>query len=84
MATIEKRYPREFRDDVVRVARRREDPLTQIPRDFGIFGATLYEWVKKTHVEDGVLEGMSEANVAEMRELRRRNRMLEQEVEILR
>ena len=32
MATMAKRYPREFRDDVVRVARRREAPLAQIAR----------------------------------------------------
>lgn len=36
------RYPREFRDDVVRVARRREAPMTQIAKDFGISEATLH------------------------------------------
>jgi transposase-like protein len=79
-----KRYPREFRDDVVRVARRHEAPLTQIARDFGVSEATLYLWKKKADVEDGVREGMSEADANEMRDLRRRNRVLEQEVEILR
>jgi transposase len=78
------RYPREFRDDVVRVARRHEAPLTQIARDFGISEATLYTWLKKADVEDGVRPGLSEADANEMRELRRRNRVLEQEVEILR
>lgn len=79
-----RRYPREFRDDVVRVARRHEAPMVQIARDFGISDATLYEWMRKADVEDGVREGMSEADAAEMRELKRRNRVLEQEVEILR
>ncbi len=78
------RYPREFRDDVVRVARRHEAPLTQIARDFGISEATLYNWLKRADVEDGVRPGLGEADAAEMRELRRRNRVLEQEVEILR
>jgi transposase len=84
MATMARRYPREFRDDVVRVARRREAPMVQIARDFGISDATLYEWMRKADVEDGVREGMTEVDAAEMRELRRRNRVLEQEVEILR
>lgn len=79
-----RRYPREFRDDVVRVTRRHEAPKTQIARDFGISEATLYEWLRKADVEDGVREGMSESEAAEMRELKRRNRVLEQEVEILR
>ena len=78
------RYPREFRDDVVRVARRHEAPLTQIARDFGISEATLYTWLKKADVEDGVRPGLSEKEAAEIRELRRRNRVLEQENEILR
>ena len=79
-----KRYPREFKEDVVRVARRRDVPLTQIARDFGISQATLHEWMKRADVEDGVRPGMTEADATEMRELKRRNRVLEQEVEILR
>ena len=81
---MKKRYPREFRDDVVRVARRRDAPRAQIARDFGISDATLYEWLKKADVEDGVQEGVSEADANEMRELKRRNCVLEQEVEVLR
>lgn len=84
MPTTASKYPREFRDDVVRVARRHEAPLTQIARDFGISEQTLYNWMKKADVEDGVRPGLSDADAAEMRDLRRRNRVLEQEVEILR
>ena len=40
--------------------------------------------MKKADVEDGVRPGLSEADAQEMRELKRRNRVLEQEVEILR
>ena len=79
-----RRYPREFRDDVVRVTRRHEAPKTQIARELGIWEGTHYEWLRKADVEDGVREGMSESEAAEMRELKRRNRVLEQEVEILR
>lgn len=79
-----KRYPREFRDDVVRVARMRQTSMTQIAKDFGISNATLYEWINKADVDDGVPEGLSDTDAQEMRELRRRNRVLEQEVEILR
>lgn len=79
-----KRYPREFRDDVVRVARRRETPMTRIAHDFGISEATLYAWMKQADVEDGVRPGQTESEAVELRELKRRNRVLEQEVEILR
>ena len=38
MCTMPKPYPREFREDVVRVARAREDGTTlkQVAKDFGI------------------------------------------------
>jgi transposase len=77
-------YPAEFRADVVRVARKRESTLAQIAKDFGISDATLSNWLKKADVEDGVKPGTTSAEAVELRELRKRNRTLEQENEILR
>jgi len=77
-------YPAEFRADVVRVARKREATYAQIAKDFGISEATLHSWIKKADIEDGVRPGMTSAEAAENRELRKRNRVLEQENEILR
>ena len=79
-----KPYPAEFREDVVRVARRRETSLVQIAKDFGISDATLSNWLKKADIEDGVKPGVTEAQAEEVRELKKRNRTLEQENEILR
>ena len=54
-----KPYPKEFRDDVVRVARNRGPGvgLEQIAKDFGIHFTTLYSWLKKADVEDGKRAG---------------------------
>lgn len=81
-----KPYPREFRDDVVRVARSRDPktPLDQIAKDFGIHQTTLNSWMRAADVEDGTKPGMTEDQNAQLRELKRRNRLLEQEVEVLR
>ena len=81
-----KPYPREFRDDVVRVARSRDPktPLEQIGKDFGIHQTTLNSWMRAADVEDGTKPGMTEDQNAQLRELKRRNRLLEQEVEVLR
>ncbi len=79
-----KPYPEEFRRDVVSVARKREAPLAQIAKDFGISEGTLNNWLKRADVEDGVRPGVTQADAAELRELRKRNRLLEQENEILR
>ena len=77
-------YPQEFRDDVVAVARRHEAPLSQIAKDFGISDATVHNWLKRADVEDGVRPGVTTAEAAENRELRKRLRLVEQENEILR
>jgi transposase len=77
-------YPKEFRDDVVAVARQGQAPLSQIAKDFGISEGTLSNWLKKADIEDGHRPGLSESDRAELRELKKRNRLLEQENEVLR
>lgn len=79
-------YPKEFRDDVVRVARNREDGVTieQIAADFGIHPMTLTKWMRQADVDDGAKPGTSRTESVELRELRRRTRLLEQENEVLR
>ncbi len=81
-----KAYPKEFRDDVVAVAQRREAGVTikEIADDFGISEACLQNWLRKADVESGRKAGVSVAESSENRELRRRNRLLEQENEVLR
>ena len=79
-----KAFPLEFRRDVVAVARKGEAPLAQIAKDFGISESCLHRWLKLADVDDGVRPGVTSSESAELRELRRRNRVLEQENEILR
>jgi transposase len=83
---VPKPYPREFRDDVVRVARRRDPGVTleQIAADFGIHPMTLSKWIRQARVDDGAQAGVSSNESAENRELRRRVKLLEQENEVLR
>lgn len=79
-----KPFPAEFRRDVVAVARKHEAPIAQIARDFGISEATLHNWLKKADIEDGTRPGVSAAEAAELRDAKKRIKLLEQENEILR
>lgn len=79
-----KPHPREFRDDVVAVARRGEAPISQVAKDFGISESCLRNWLHAADAEDGLRPGTAAAESAEFRELKRRNRLLEQENEVLR
>ena len=79
-----KPFPREFRRDVVRVARQGDAPLTQIAAGFGVSEATVHNWLKRADVEEGHRPGVTAAESAENRELKKRIRLLEQENEVLR
>ena len=77
-------YPKEFRADVVAVARRGNAPISQVAKDFGITESPLRNWPHAADVENGARPGRTSAESAELRELKRRNRLLEQENEVLR
>lgn len=79
-----KPYPKEFRDDVVAVARQGQASLKQIAKDFGISEGSLSNWMKQADIEDGRRPGLNDADRAELRELKKRNRLLQQENEVLR
>ena len=86
MCTVPKPFPKEFREDVVRVARNREpgQSLKQIATDFGIAESCLRNWMRQADVEDGLKPGTTGAENAELREARKRIRLLEQENEVKR
>ena len=66
------------------MARKGEAPLSQIAKDLRISESSLHRWLKLADVDDGVRPGVTSNESAELRELRRRNKTLEQENEILR
>ena len=83
-----KAFPAEFRADVIAVARKGEAPLRQIAKDFGISEACLHRWLKIADREDGIDRPGATATTgdvsAELREARKRIKLLEQEAEIMR
>lgn len=63
-------YTKEFRDDVVRVARHREpgQHLRQFAADFGISASCSTNWMRKADVEDRITPGTTAGESAERRE----------------
>jgi transposase len=84
MFDMPKAFPPEFRRDVVAVARKGDAPISQIAKDFGISESCLHRWQNLADIEDGVRPGVTSSESAELREAKKRVRVLEQEVEILR
>jgi transposase-like protein len=89
---VPKPFPKEFRRDVIAVARQGDQSIAAVARNFGISESCLSRWLKIADREDGISTDIadtparaSESDLhAENRELRRRAKQLEQENEILR
>ena len=48
-----KAFPEEFRRDVVAVARKRQAPISQMAKDFGISPSCVQRWLKRAEIEEG-------------------------------
>ena len=79
-----KAFPLEFRRDVVAVARQSEAPIAQVARDFGVSESCLQRWLKLDDIEEGRRPGVRQADSTDLRDAKKRIRLLEQENEILR
>jgi len=76
-------YPEEFRAEAVRLAGSSGRPVGEIAADLGVSQQTLRNWVFAAQVDDGEREGLTTDDREELRLLRRKVRVLEQERDIL-
>jgi transposase len=77
------RYPPELRRRAVELARLREKPITQLAADLGISDQTLRNWLRQADIDEGRRDGLTTEERQEIVRLRRANRVLEMENEIL-
>jgi transposase len=78
-------YPPEFRGEAIRLARTSGKPHAQIAQDLGMTSETLRLWLKQADLDDGKRhDGLTSEDQEELRRLRRENRILREEREILR
>lgn len=75
-------YPEEFRREAVELVRRGRS-ISDVAKALGVSQQTLRNWTNQTAVDAGVREGVSSDEKEELKQLRRRVRVLEQEREIL-
>ena len=84
-----KAFPKEFREDVVRVFKESESTIAQVAKDFGVSASCLQRWLAQDEdARRGSGSGGSgrpaASESAELREAKKRIRLLEQENEVLR
>jgi transposase len=90
METVERKKPRprrsftaEFKADIVERCRRGDRTIGQVARDFDLTETAVREWVRQAEVDAGERPGLSSAERQELAELRRENRRLRDDVEVL-
>lgn len=90
METVERKRSRprrsftaEFKADIVERCRRGDRSIGQVAKDFDLTETAVREWVKQAAVDAGERPGLSTEERNELSELRRENRRLREEVEIL-
>ena len=77
-------YPAEFRSEAIRLARTSGKPYAQIARALGVTAETLRLWLKQEDLDAGRRsDGLTTQDQEELRRLRRENRILREEREIL-
>lgn len=76
-------HPPEFRQRAVELARLREKPIAAIAKDLGISESCLRGWMNRADVDEGLKEGLTTDERAELVRLRRELRVKEMEIEIL-
>jgi transposase len=77
--------PPEFRQRAVQLAREGSAPVAKIAKDLGISDSCLRNWLAPADAdENGSSQRLTSTEKKELAELRKRNRVLEQENDILR
>jgi len=79
-----RKFPLEFKRDVVTVARRGDLSMAEVAADLDISVESVRRWMRQADVDDGIKDGLTSAEQSEVVRLRRANRRLEMENEILR
>ena len=76
-------FPPEFRSEAVKLMRDSDMPLSQLAKDLGVSQQTLRTWRRQMQVDSGEREGLTSEQLEELRRLRRENRTLQMEREVL-
>jgi transposase len=79
-----KKFPAEFKRDVVAVARRGDLTRAEVAADFGLSESTVQRWMRQADIDDGIRDGLTSTEQSEIVQLRRDKRRLEMENEVLR
>ncbi len=77
-------YPLEFKREAVRLYRSSGKSIPKMAQELGIASESMRRWIRQHEIDDGKREGLTTDEREELSKLRRENRILKQEKEVLR
>jgi len=76
-------FTKEFKAEVVALVRQPGNSAASVARDLDLTETAVRAWVKQADIDDGHRDGLTTSEREELAALRRENRRLAQDVEIL-
>jgi len=76
-------YSEEFKREAVELLRTSGRSVSQLAKELGVSEGSLRNWGAQRDVDEGKAEGLSSSEREELRRLRKENRVLAEEREIL-
>ncbi|MCH8985536.1 MAG: transposase [Acidobacteria bacterium] len=76
-------FPEEFRRRAVELAREGGKSIPKLAEDLGISESGLRRWVAQADIDDGTEPGVTSDELSELRRLRKENRVLKMERDLL-
>ena len=76
-------HPPEFRRRAVELAREGSRSVSQVAKELGISDSGLRKWVSQAEIDEGNKQGLTTADREELSKLRRENRVLRMERDLL-
>lgn len=90
METMERKKTRprrsftpEFKAEIVGLCQRGDRSIGQVSRDFDLTETAVRSWVHQAEIDDGGRDGLTTEERQELTRLRRENRSLREDVEVL-
>ena len=90
METVAKKKPRprrsftpEFKAEIVERCRQGDRSIAQVAKDFNLVESAVRRWVEQAEIDSGQRDGLSSGDRQELQELRRENRRLQSDVDLL-
>ena len=81
--TTRRQFSKEFKAETVALIRSTNKSVAQVCRDLDLSESAVHRWLVQVDIDDGRRDGLTTAERQELAQLRRENRLLREERDIL-